>query len=538
MQDTGGSLTARPAFRRGVGAMVMVLTALVFGQMAGFRFVYWDDYFNFVFNTGFTKAWTMAADWGFIFQVADKVRFQPVTWLVYKALHEVFGEDDASFHTASLVAQVAQAGLFYAVLLRLRPKRGSTRAVALAGMVALAWAVNPLRAEPVAWASDLPYMLATLFFLGSLLAYLRGLEAGMAGSARWWMAGAVGLFLLAISSYPLPLTWPVALPLVALALRPPAGPVNAGAVARELRKYLVGPALMLVPAAAVVAVTVYDRAAHPGIYFAPMRMDAGAWLGRLEHAVVTPPYLVYKFLAPIGLNPAHYPECDAVGWALAGFMAVFWAAFLILHFGWRARLRPLLWFYAYLIACVPVMNLTELLLIPPDRYAHLANLVMLMGAYDCAAGAEWMEKRFTLVIFGLGAWVAYSMALCWAQVAVWENSYTLFAYLEAQPCVQEHADLRDQVQSDRAGQLTADGNYREALEVYADYLQRHAKDPVALHQVGLNYFKLGQYATALRFLKQAYALWPNPVTMGLMQATQQKLAEKTGGSAGATAAKP
>jgi hypothetical protein len=514
--------------------MVMVLTALVFGQVAGFRFVYWDDYFNFVFNTGFTKAWKTAADWGFIFQVADKVRFQPVTWLVYKALHEIFGQDEVSFHVANVAAQVAQAGLFFAVLLRLRPERGSTRAVALAGLVALAWAVNPLRAEPVAWASDLPYMLATLFFLGSMLAYLRGLEAG----SGKWMAGAVGLFLLAMSSYPLPLTWPVALPLVALALRPPGGTVSVNAVMRELRKYIVVPAVMLVPAVVVVAVTLYDRAAHPGNYFGPIGMDAAAWLGRLEHVVAAPPYFVFKFLAPFGLSPAHYPECDAVGWALAGFIGIFWAAFLILHYCWRTQLRPLLWFYAYLIACVPVMNLTEPLLIPPDRYAHLANLVMLMGVYDCAAGAGWMERRFRVVMVALGAWVAYSLALCWAQEAVWENSYTLFAYLDAQPCVREHADIYYQVQCDRAGQLLADGNYPEALNQYLDYTQHFVRNAVVLHQIGLTYFKLGQYTEALQFLKEAYALLPNPVTEALMRKTQLMLAEQPGGSAGSPAAKP
>jgi tetratricopeptide (TPR) repeat protein len=184
------------------------------------------------------------------------------------------------------------------------------------------------------------------------------------------------------------------------------------------------------------------------------------------------------------------------------------------------------------------MNLTEPLLIPPDRYAYLANLVMLMGVYDCAAGAAWMGKRFTAVGFALGVWVAYSLVLCWAQVAVWQDSYTLFAYLDAQPDVEEHADIRYQVQCDLAGQLTVDGRYEEAISEYLDYTRHHGKVAAIFHQMGLDYFEMGQYTQALVVLKEAYALQPNPVTKALMQAVQQKLAEKGGGSLSAPAAKP
>ena len=533
-------MTASPAFRRAAGAVVVVLTALVFGQVAGFRFVYWDDYYNFVLNTAFRKEWTTAADWGYIFDVQHVVRFQPVAWLVYKAVDVLWGMNAGAFHVANLVVHMANAGLFFAVLLRLRPERAGARAVALAGVVALAWAVNPLRAEPVAWATDLPYMLATLFFLGSLLAYLRYEQAGARGAARWWLAGAVGLFLLAMSSYPLPLTWPLALPLVAVALRMPTGPVNLGAVVRESRKSWVATALMLAPAAVVVAVTVYDRTAYKGMVFKPVGVDASAWIGRLEHIVVVPPYFVYKFLAPFGLSPVHFAECDAVGWALAAFAGIFWIGFLFLLLRWRTNLRALLWFCVYLVVCIPVMNLTEPVLIPPDRYAHLANLVMLMGVYDCVAGAAWVERKFTVVMLGLGAWVACSLALCWAQVGVWKDSYTLFTYLEAQPCVQEHADLRYEVQSYLAAQLTVDGRNWEAVAQYKDYAQHHGVDAAVLHQLGLNYFELGQYAHALLVLKEAETLMPNPLTEGLIQQAEKKQAEETGASPGTAtpAAKP
>ena len=62
------------------------------------------------------------------------------------------------------------------LVLRLLTALGTPNAGAVIG--ALLWAVHPLRVEAVAWISGRKDLLATLFSLGSILAYLGFRESG------------------------------------------------------------------------------------------------------------------------------------------------------------------------------------------------------------------------------------------------------------------------------------------------------------------------------------------------------------------------
>lgn len=76
----------------------------------------------------------------------------------------------------------------------------------------LLWAVHPLRVEPVAWVTGLPYHLALCFALVATLLYLRSHapEAEMSARRRdYWLS--VAAFALAVLSYPIVLDYVAAL---------------------------------------------------------------------------------------------------------------------------------------------------------------------------------------------------------------------------------------------------------------------------------------------------------------------------------------
>jgi tetratricopeptide (TPR) repeat protein len=187
--------------------------------------------------------------------------------------------------------------------------------------------------------------------------------------------------------------------------------------------------------------------------------------------------------------------------------------------------------YAYLIVCVPVLNLTEPVLIPQDRYSYLADLVFLLGVYDTLVTTlQAGQRRWALAV---GAALAfYGMALSWAQLSIWEDSYTLFAYLEAEPCVEEHTTLRYQMMRMKAGQLTLDGRYEEAIANYLEFARHRGVDTQLLHQIGLDYYLLGQYAKAQPFLEDAYKLGLKPETAQLLAAVKAKLADGKAAASG------
>lgn len=110
--------------------------------------------------------------------------YQPLGWLLYKALWELGGGSPGIFHAAALLLHAANAALLLACLDALLPR--ARRAAPLAA--ALLWAWHPVHAESVAWLTVLSDLLCGSFVLGSLLAHLKGRRAW-----AWGLAAAAGL---------------------------------------------------------------------------------------------------------------------------------------------------------------------------------------------------------------------------------------------------------------------------------------------------------------------------------------------------------
>src|SRR5262249_56450983 len=99
------------------------------------------------------------------------------------------------YHLTNVLIHAANAALFYLIALRLL-----ARATSLAGApgrlaaaaAALFFALHPLRAESVAWATERRDVLSGLFFLATVLTYLAAVET-RGRSRRWRGAGAAAL---------------------------------------------------------------------------------------------------------------------------------------------------------------------------------------------------------------------------------------------------------------------------------------------------------------------------------------------------------
>ena len=97
----------------------------------------------------------------------------------------------ARVHAVAVIAHALTAGLLLWLIARLLDRGdGDPRrwAPALAG--AALFALHPLRVEPVAWASALPYLLSYAPLLAAVGAWVAWLRRGTAA----WLAAGVGLF--------------------------------------------------------------------------------------------------------------------------------------------------------------------------------------------------------------------------------------------------------------------------------------------------------------------------------------------------------
>src|SRR5262249_55325302 len=134
--------------------------------------------------------------------------YQPLSWITLGLDHLLWGMTPWGYHLTSLLLHVANGVLFYFVSLRLLRlafldgSGSSERALRAASLVgALFFAIHPLRVESVAWVTERRDVLSALFFLATILCYLRRHTDQARSGRRWnWTALALGFYVLSLLS--------------------------------------------------------------------------------------------------------------------------------------------------------------------------------------------------------------------------------------------------------------------------------------------------------------------------------------------------
>src|SRR5439155_20750479 len=128
----------------------------------------------------------------------------------------LWGMNPLGYHLTNLLLHAANAVVFYFVAFRILglglPDPGDRRQADLvlsAGFAALVFAIHPLRVESVAWVTERRDVLSGLFYLVTILLYLRACERGERG--RGWYRLSVAVFVCALLSKSMVVNLPVVL---------------------------------------------------------------------------------------------------------------------------------------------------------------------------------------------------------------------------------------------------------------------------------------------------------------------------------------
>src|SRR2546426_2370152 len=177
-----------------------LVTFAVFSPALSNNFVDWDDQINLTGNEEYRGLGT--AQLKYFFTTVLMGHYIPLTWLTFGLDYVQWGMNPTGYHLTSLLLYAANAAVLYLVSLRLL-----ARATTLAGLplrlgavaATLFFALHPLRAESVAWVTERRDVLSGLFFLLTILAYLRMRDAS--GPRRYWLlAASAGAYVLALAS--------------------------------------------------------------------------------------------------------------------------------------------------------------------------------------------------------------------------------------------------------------------------------------------------------------------------------------------------
>jgi hypothetical protein len=362
----------------------------------------WDDEPNFLQNDHWRGlgpaqlAWMWTTTW--------MGHYQPLSWMTLGANWLVGGLDASGYHAVNVGLHAASAALLVPLLARLAPRAGAWGWAA----GALFFAIHPLRVESVVWVTERRDVLAMVFALGTLTAWLRWVDTGR--RAAWgWALALYGLSLLSKAHA-------VTLPVVLLFLD--AGPL---ARLRPLGRSLVEklPFFAAAGLCAAAALFAQDRA---GAFVAADDRGLGA---RLATAAFGASRYPGELLLPVGLAPSHHLSevASLPTWVCAVALALVTAGAVAA----RRRAPGLLLAWAtYLVVLAPVSGVlqsgTQAL---ADRYTYFAGLPF---AFLVAAGVGALVRRWRWALVPVAAALLALGVTTWRYATAWHDSLSLWTY--------------------------------------------------------------------------------------------------------------
>ncbi len=423
--------------------------------------------------------------------------YWPLLYTTFWLEHKLWGLAPLGYHLVNLLLHTGVVLLLWRLLRRL--------GVPGAWFAAAVFAVHPLHVESVAWVIGRKDILATLFYLSAVLAYIRFTEMRRRGQRRGYYFLAVALFVLGLLSKSTIITLPVALLLWHWWRH---GRVTLADFSRTLPFFLVGFGIAL-------ADYVY-YANNEQISFAYTLLERGLIAARALG------FYAGKLLWPTGLAGV-YPRWEpGIGDALAWGCAAGCAAVVAVL--WRRRRQlgrgPLAGVLFFAVVLSPALGFVDFgymqFSFVADRYQYLAGIgliavVAAAASRACQRGLGALPAHRTrpaqLAIGAAGAAIlAVAGLLTWNQAGLYRDPGTFFTHVIA------HNPQARSAHHNLANYLQAEGRYAEAHAAFQTALELRPDDPQLLNSIGTLLSNQDRHEEALARYREALRLNPQYTT--------------------------
>jgi len=350
-----------------------------------------------------------------------------------------------------------------------------------------------------------------LFYLGTILCYLRAAASVGGNSWRWcWFSAALILFALSLLSQPVGITLPfVLLVLDIYPLRRLGGDPGKWfePAARRVWWEKV-PFLMLAAGAGAIGLVAKQQYTQllPTTQYGPIFRAAVTLYGLV--------FYLRKTILPVGLSP-HYPLPMAFNpWAWDWPFLLSAAVVLLVSIGlfalrhrWPAGLAT---WICYMIILAPLLGIVQIApQLVADRYSYLSCLgwAILAGAGILYLWQRWLNGRVgqqTLVAsVGLaGSFLVGLGVLTWQQTQVWHDSERLWrhALVVGQESIYAHDNLGT-VLFERGELEAAIEHFRQAVQIDPAYAKAH-------YNLGIALARRGELGESIMHLREAVQIDP------------------------------
>ena len=426
---------------------LVLVTAALYAPTARFDFVHYDDPHYFYGPPQVRQGFTFGTlRWAVTNTDGDY--WHPVGSIVHLLAFTVFPLDPGVQHCVTVGIFLAALAAWYAVL------RGATVSPQVAFVAAALWAWHPLRVESVAWLTERGAVVAALFAVMSIRAYVRYARRP---SIRRYALVALWFTFALLSKPTLP-----ALPVALLAADAwPLGRLQSAWRERRWR----GPARLLLEKVPLLLIAL-------GVVILTLKLTSAPGhhrprLSTIDRVLALPSgygWFLVKTVLPTGLSVQHpwsnrWPPVLAVlsaGVLVAMTACVAWSRRAPLIAGW-------IWFLVMLLPMLAGAPLRASWV--AGRYALLPHLLLVAGV----VGAIRWTRAATVVVSGVLAMLVVASAV---QLQHWRNSEALFAHALA--VTRDNAIVHHNlgVALHEQGRVAeAAVHFRRAVEIDPDYLE-------------------------------------------------------------------
>jgi Flp pilus assembly protein TadD len=448
---------------------IVAVSVLAFAPSLSGEFLNWDDERNFVKNEDYRGLGWPQIRW--MFRATLMGHYIPVTWLTLGLNYVLGGMNPWGYHLVNILIHATNAVLFFYLARRLLAAAAGDELPTWAHLWAatfasLVFAVHPLRVESVAWITERRDVVSGMFFLLSVLLYLRAVEPAR---GRWWYGGSVIACALAM------LSKASTMPLPAVLLLLDVYPLRR--LGLGWRRILVEklPYAALAGATSVAALV----ALRQGVTVTPYA-DYGP-AARIAMTAYSFVFYPWKWIWPVELSPLYElpakvdPTSPRFLVPLCAWLIVT-AALVVARRRWPSGLAA--WAYSTLML-FPVSGAVHAgNQLAHDRYSYLSGLGFALLAGGALLLAWRAEQRRVLgrgMVIALTATAALVVVLLAAgsrrQSRMWQSSESLWRWaVNADPscaiCLHNlGSTLVNNPQSDRHRLREAEGHLRDSIRL-------------------------------------------------------------------------
>ena len=501
-----------------ISLVLAVVTFVAYEQVRLNDFVIYDDEPYVTDNPNVNRGLSgKSIAWAFTSGHAGN--WHPLTWLSHMADCQVYGLEPTGHHITNLLLHILNTLLLFGVFKKMTARLWPS------AFVAAIFAVHPLHVESVAWASERKDVLSTLFWLLTMIAYVRYAERS--GLGRYLFVAL--LFGLGLMAKPMLVTLPIILLLLDYW---PLRRFDKSSIRRLVVEKF--PLFMLAAGSSVITFLVQNKGG------AVAQLEFISLTTRIGNALLSYVGYIGKMIYPSGLAVLYPFPLEGVGLWRPLLSAALLAGLTVFFVRLAGQRRYLLvgWLW-YLATLVPVIGIVQVgIQAMADRYTYIPSIGFFMivawGLGDLLN--RWKHKRVVLIASALIVIVLATLGTR-KQVMHWRNSITLFEHTlnvtegnylihnnygralgldgrlyEALHHCQKAAILKPDfafAHYNLGVTVAAMGNFEQAIDHYQQALRINPDHAVAHNNLGMAFWNLGKIEQAIDHYQQALRINPD-----------------------------